>query len=181
MKPRNYDREYRNYQGTEKQKKERALRNKARRSAEKEGRVHKGDGKDVHHVDGNPRSSKTHVRDKKDNRSFRRRSDHTEIIERIERLLEKTIHKGDYMIRPLSLWEYEVTKWTHGKAPEERYIVNVKMSKRGVRTVEMTCTCPQYSQRRKPCKHMALVKEYVKKDKGMDTSHLKRELEALGL
>lgn len=84
---RNYDREYDKYQGTEKQKKERAMRNRARREAEKEGRVHKGDGKDVHHVDGNPKGKKTHVRDKKNNRSFKRRSDHTEIIERIDRLI----------------------------------------------------------------------------------------------
>ena len=49
---RNYDKEYANYQGTEEQKKRRAIRNAARRKLEAEGRVRKGDGKDVHHVNG---------------------------------------------------------------------------------------------------------------------------------
>jgi hypothetical protein len=48
-KPRNYRNEYDAYQGTEKQKKNRAERNTARRQAEKAGTVSKGDGKDVHH------------------------------------------------------------------------------------------------------------------------------------
>ena len=30
------------------------MRNKVRRLMEKAGKVHKGDGKDVHHKDGNP-------------------------------------------------------------------------------------------------------------------------------
>ena len=51
---RNYSSEYSNYQGTEKQKKRRAMRNKARRQFMKSGRVRKGDGKDVHHKDKNP-------------------------------------------------------------------------------------------------------------------------------
>ena len=51
---RDYDREYSTYHGTDAQKKRRAARNKARRRLESEGRVHKGDGKDVDHRDGNP-------------------------------------------------------------------------------------------------------------------------------
>jgi hypothetical protein len=46
---RNYAQEYANYDGTEKVKKKRAQRNKARRMLEREGVVHKGDGKDVDH------------------------------------------------------------------------------------------------------------------------------------
>lgn len=46
---RNYDKEYREYQGTPEQKKKRAARNAARRELTREGRVHKGDGKDVDH------------------------------------------------------------------------------------------------------------------------------------
>ena len=46
---RNYRTEYDNYQGTPEQKRKRAQRNKARRMLEKEGVVHKGDGKDVDH------------------------------------------------------------------------------------------------------------------------------------
>ena len=46
---RNYAQEYANYDGTEMVKKKRAARNKARRMLEREGLVHKGDGKDVDH------------------------------------------------------------------------------------------------------------------------------------
>lgn len=46
---RDYKKEYRDYHGTEAQKKRRADRNAARRKAEKRGTVHKGDGKEVDH------------------------------------------------------------------------------------------------------------------------------------
>ena len=46
---RNYKQEYANYDGTDAVKKKRAQRNKARRIMEREGVVHKGDGKDVDH------------------------------------------------------------------------------------------------------------------------------------
>lgn len=49
---RNYDKEYAEYQGTDEQKKRRAIRNAARRKLMAEGRVSKGDGKDVHHLAG---------------------------------------------------------------------------------------------------------------------------------
>ena len=38
-------------------KKERALRNKNRRDAMKAGRVRKGDGKHIDHIDGNPKNN----------------------------------------------------------------------------------------------------------------------------
>ena len=72
---RNYRQEYDRYQGTAKQKKRRAMRNKARRQAMKKGQVRKGDGKDVHHKDGNPMNNKagnTYVRSASSNRSFPR-------------------------------------------------------------------------------------------------------------
>ncbi len=50
---RDYKKEYRDYQGTPEQKKRRAARNAARRQAMKEGRVHKGDGKEVDHLGSN--------------------------------------------------------------------------------------------------------------------------------
>ncbi len=40
----------RKYNGSEKQKKRRAQRNAARRKLEAEGKVHKGDGREVDHV-----------------------------------------------------------------------------------------------------------------------------------
>ena len=47
---RNYRKEYDEYHGTAEQKKRRAQRNKANRKAKREGRIKKGDGKEVHHV-----------------------------------------------------------------------------------------------------------------------------------
>ena len=55
---RNYKEEYKNYQGKPEQKKRRAMRNKVRRLMEKAGKVQKGDGKDVHHSDGNALNNK---------------------------------------------------------------------------------------------------------------------------
>ncbi len=68
---RDYKEEYKEYHGTEKQKKRRAARNHARRHMERNGRVHKGDGKDVDHKDKNPlnnSSSNIRVRDRSANR-----------------------------------------------------------------------------------------------------------------
>ena len=48
-KKRNYRREYRLFHKSKKAKKARAGRNFRRRRAERDGRVSKGDGKDVHH------------------------------------------------------------------------------------------------------------------------------------
>lgn len=47
---RDYRKEYDEYQGTTEQKKRRADRNRARRKAIREGRVSKGDGKELDHV-----------------------------------------------------------------------------------------------------------------------------------
>jgi len=72
---RNYANEYKKYQGTEAQKKRRAMRNKARRQAIKDGRARKGDGKDVHHRNGNPMDSSSdnlQIRSASSNRSFAR-------------------------------------------------------------------------------------------------------------
>lgn len=49
-KARDYKKEYRSYHGSEEQKKRRADRNRARRKALREGRVHKGDRMEVHHL-----------------------------------------------------------------------------------------------------------------------------------
>jgi len=72
---RNYKSEYQNYQGTEKQKKRRAKRNKIRRAALRSGRVKLGDGMDLDHKDGNPNNnSKKNIRkiSNSANRSFPR-------------------------------------------------------------------------------------------------------------
>jgi len=72
---RRYDLEYQNYQGKPSQIKKRASRNAARREAEKDGKVRKGDGKDVDHKNGNAldnRKSNLQVKSKSANRSFPR-------------------------------------------------------------------------------------------------------------
>lgn len=47
---RDYDKEYKEYHASPEQKKRRAQRNAARRKAEREGKVRKGDNKEVDHV-----------------------------------------------------------------------------------------------------------------------------------
>ena len=51
---RNYAQEYANYHSRPEQIKRRSSRNKARRLAIKAGKAKVGDGKDIHHKDGNP-------------------------------------------------------------------------------------------------------------------------------
>lgn len=48
--PRNYRKEYDEFHASAEQRLRRGQRNKARASAMKRGAVHKGDGKEVHHV-----------------------------------------------------------------------------------------------------------------------------------
>lgn len=50
---RDYKSDYKNFQSSPKAKKERAARNKARATLMKEGKVHKGDGRDIDHKNGN--------------------------------------------------------------------------------------------------------------------------------
>ena len=72
---RDYKQEYANYQGTSKQKKNRASRNKARRELMRKGRVRLGDGMDVDHKNTNPKdnsSKNLRVQTKSANRSFKR-------------------------------------------------------------------------------------------------------------
>lgn len=77
---RDYRNEYLTYQGTEKQKRNRAKRNAARAKLMKAGRVSKGDGMDVDHKQalskGGGNSAKNlRVQTKSNNRSFPRNSD----------------------------------------------------------------------------------------------------------
>jgi hypothetical protein len=72
---RNYEKEYKNYQGKPEQIKRRSSRNKARRKLMKQGRVRLGDGRDVDHKNGNPTNnsaSNLRVKSKSSNRSFKR-------------------------------------------------------------------------------------------------------------
>lgn len=70
-------REYSRYQSSKKAKRDRAARNRNRREAEREGRVHKGDGKEIDHVDSNPRhngSSNLKVVSRRTNRAKKENS-----------------------------------------------------------------------------------------------------------
>ena len=71
---RDYKAEYAKYHSKPEQKKNRAKRNAARREAEKDGKVKKGDGKDVDHKKklsqgGSNSKSNTRVRSKSANRA----------------------------------------------------------------------------------------------------------------
>jgi hypothetical protein len=79
-KPRPYKKEYEQYDGTPAVKKKRAARNKARRMMEREGLVHKGDGKDVDHKrplskGGATTRGNIRVKSATANRSYKRNAD----------------------------------------------------------------------------------------------------------
>lgn len=76
---RDYKHEYNSYHATPEQKKKRAMRNAARRELQAEGRVHKGDGKDVDHKrplrsGGTNAESNLRVTSKSKNRAWRKGS-----------------------------------------------------------------------------------------------------------
>lgn len=71
---RNYKKEYANYHSKPEQRKNRSKRTVARRQAEKDGRVKKGDGKDLDHKKplrngGSNAKSNTRVRSRSANRA----------------------------------------------------------------------------------------------------------------
>ena len=79
---RNYRQEYDEYQGKPDQIKKRAMRNAARATEVKAGKVKKGDGKDVDHKQPLSKGGKTvksnlRVKTATDNRSYPRKSDHS--------------------------------------------------------------------------------------------------------
>lgn len=76
-KVRNYKKEYANYHASKEQKENRASRNGARRTLMADGRVAKGDGKDVDHIKplvkgGSAAKSNLRVKSASANRSFKR-------------------------------------------------------------------------------------------------------------
>jgi hypothetical protein len=86
MPGRNYKKEYANYHAKPLQKVNRAGRNKARKIVIKAGVTAKGDGKDVHHKNGNPRDNRIGnlaVTSKTANRSFKRTKKAKKLIGRI--------------------------------------------------------------------------------------------------
>jgi hypothetical protein len=57
--PRDYKREYANYHSKRRQRQRRSARNQSRSAMVAAGRAEKGDGKDVHHKDHNPKNRST--------------------------------------------------------------------------------------------------------------------------
>jgi len=96
-KPRPYKKEYEQYQGTEEQKKNRAMRNAARRKAIREGKVSKGDGNDIAHSKaiskGGTNKTGTKVESKSRNRSFDRDSKNKLISETSPRERKKSANR----------------------------------------------------------------------------------------
>ena len=90
---RNYKREYDTYHDSDDQKKKRAERNAARRKLMREGKVKKGDGKDVAHVKAIDKGGSTkdgvRVESKASNRSFRRDSKGNLVSEKSKREAKK--------------------------------------------------------------------------------------------
>lgn len=77
MRNRDYKHEYQSYHAKPEQKKKRAMRNAARRELTAEGRVHKGDGKEVDHkkplrAGGSNAASNLRVTSQSKNRGWRK-------------------------------------------------------------------------------------------------------------
>lgn len=72
-KARDYRKEYDEYHKKPEQKKRRAQRNKANRKAKREGRIHKGDGKEVDHLGSHRRGSLASVPTRITSRAANRR------------------------------------------------------------------------------------------------------------
>ena len=86
MYKRNYKKEYTNYHSKPTQKVNRAGRNKARKIVMKAGGTAKGDGKDAHHRNGNPRDNRIGnlaVKSKTANRSFKRTTNAKKLTRRV--------------------------------------------------------------------------------------------------
>jgi len=99
---RNYRKEYDNYHSRPEQIDNRARRVEARRKLEDEGKVRKGDGKDVHHEDGNPQNNSKKnlkVMDKSKNRSMN--EDYGAGFEGTDQLLQNLIDQTPFAINPL--------------------------------------------------------------------------------
>lgn len=113
---RNYRKEYDNYHSKPKQRANRSKRVLARRKMEDKGKVRKGDGKDVHHADGNPQNngdSNLKVLPKSKNRSMN--EDHGAGFEGTPELVKKLLQAT-----PFSNYAYVGEK--SKKYPETKFL-----------------------------------------------------------
>lgn len=99
---RNYRQEYDNYHGKPEQRANRSKRVLARRKMEDEGEVKKGDGKDVHHKDGDPQNNSDgnlEVMSKSKNRSMN--EDYGAGFEGTDQLVQTLIDQTPFAINPI--------------------------------------------------------------------------------
>lgn len=101
---RNYKKEYKDYHSKPEQRSNRSKRVLARRKLMKKGRVRKGDGKDVHHEDGNPQNngdSNLKVLSKSKNRAIKEEHGAGEVG--TDALRKKYIQDTPFAIDPLKV------------------------------------------------------------------------------
>ena len=82
----------------------------------------------------------------------------------------KKMEGTDYLIREKSMYEYEVSTWTRGDRPTSIYTV------RDLGKGKWFCNC---ASRKKPCKHITMVKKWIKKGKSGYTDKGDKEFEKL--
>jgi len=116
---RDYRAEYDNYHSKPEQRANRSKRVLARRKLEKQGRVHKGDGKDVDHKNGNPQDNSDdnlRVISKSKNRSMN--EEHGAGFEGTSKLLQKYLKNTPYSGNPVpssDIVDYEEDVYVNGK------------------------------------------------------------------
>jgi|14BtaG_2_1085337.scaffolds.fasta_scaffold00518_17 hypothetical protein len=122
IEERDYKFEYNSYHKKKAQKKRRAGRNAARRKSEREGKVERGDGKDIDHKDHNPlnnSSSNLRVRDRSKNRGDNKvpvKEDHGAGFEGTDELLLKYVRDTPYMKIPMNL----LSRRNHGRIQRKK-------------------------------------------------------------
>jgi len=119
LEGRNYRKEYDNYHSKPKQRANRSKRVLARRKMEDKGKVSKGDGKDVHHKDGNPQNNgdgNLTVMNKSKNRSMN--EEHGAGFEGTDQLLQNLIDQTPLAHNPV--------KTKLSKYLEDRYVKKIK-------------------------------------------------------
>ena len=102
IEKRNYRKEYDNYHSKPEQRANRSKRVLARRKMEEQGRVKKGDGKDVDHKNGNPQDNSDdnlRVLSKSKNRSMN--EDHGAGFEGTDALLQNLVDQTPFAINPI--------------------------------------------------------------------------------
>jgi len=127
---RNYRKEYDNYHSKPKQRSNRSKRVLARRKMEEKGKVSKGDGKDVHHEDGDPQNNgddNLKVLSKSKNRSMN--EDHGAGFDGTDELLQNLVNQTPCATNPV---KSKLAKYFEDKYVKKNKEVKVFYGKRVV-------------------------------------------------